>query len=408
MEDVKKLAEGINAKLDGYEAKMTDINKKIEEVKSKGDSFDKLETELKGLNELHTKSTDELARIVKYQEDLQKHIDTLDVKMQRGGGSQGSDLKAKMTEKMDDLKRMQTAGGSISFEAKASDMTISSNVVGDVPSFTKLGGVFYDPTRVRHIREFMNIIPIAGSTLYYDQETAYSDGAGVRGEGSSATQSDFTITEQSETVRNISTYLTLSKEMFNDVSFAEAYIRSRVGSKLMNKEDQQILYGTGLSNQLNGITTVASAYSDLLGNSTVNRYDVLFNATINATNNEYRPTLITLNPTDYMKLSLTKDSQGNYLFPLTISGSQGITINGAQVLMSTAVTAGDFIVGDFRLGATFGQREALGFTFSNQHSDNLIKGKITVFVEERVVLGVHNTNAFVYGDFASALAQGTA
>lgn len=407
MEEVKKIADSINQKLDSYEEKMSNINKTIDTLKAKGDSFEKLENELKGLNELHTKSSDELAKIVKSQEELQKHIDTLDVKMQRGG-STGSDLKAKMTEKMDDLKRMQTAGGSISFEAKASDMTITSNVVGDVPAFTKLGGVFYDPTRVRHIREFMNIIPIAGSTLYYDQETAYDDGAGVRGEGASATQSDFTITEQSETVRNISTYLTLSKEMFNDVSFAEAYIRSRVGAKLMNKEDQQILYGTGLSNQLNGITTVASAYSDLLAVSTVNRYDVLFNATINATNNEYRPTLIVLNPTDYMKLSLTKDSNGQYLFPLTISGGQGITINGAQVLMSTAVTSGDFIVGDFRLGATFGQREALGFTFSNQHSDNLIKGKITVFVEERVVLGVHNTNAFVYGDFASALAQGTA
>lgn len=406
MEEVKKIADALNAKIDGFESKMTETQSKIEELKSKGEATERLENELKSFNENHTKSTNELAELIKKQ---QSHLDNLDVKMQKGYAPKESELKEKLTANFDKLKAMAKNGaqGEVSFEAKA-DLTIASNISGDVPAFNKLGGVFYNPTRPVHIREHLRVIPLDGDTMYYDQETAYTDNAAVRGEGSTAAQTEFTITEQSKTVTNISTYLTLSKEMFSDVKFVEAYIKTRVLGKLMSKEDKQLLYGTGSSNQVSGITTNATSYSDLLADSTVNRYDVLANAVVNAMNNEYRPTDIFLNPTDYLKLVSEKDSQGLPVIPNFYLGNSPINIHGATVRVSTAVTAGDFIIGDFLGGATMGLRENANFIISNLNGTNLIDGKVTIMVNERLTLGVHNTQAFIYGDFASALAQGTA
>jgi len=409
MENYEEKAKAINSKLDSIEQSMAEKSKLIEDLSKKGEAVEKLENEVKELNEKHSKQLDESVKAFEEKfKKQQEHLDKLDIAGQKSAKplTLADEIKSNIETRIEDIK-LASKGKIITFETKA-DMTTGSNLSGDVPAFTKLGGVYFDPSRAQHIRQFLNVIPISGDTLYFDQETAYTDNVAVRAEGAAAGQTDFTITEQSKAVENISTYLTLTKQMLGDAAFLSAYINNRIGSKLMAYEDTQILYGTGASNQLTGITTVASAYSDLLADSTVNRYDVLFNATINAINNEYRPTLIVLHPTDYMNLLLEKDSQGAYLFPASLASGQGMFVNGARVIASTAMTAGDFVVGDFTMGCTFGQREGINFTIGNQHSDNLIKGKVTIFAEERVVLGVHNTNAFVYGDFASALAQGTA
>ena len=43
-----------------------------------------------------------------------------------------------------------------------------------------------------------------------------------------------------------------------------------------------------------------------------------------------------------------------------------------------------------------------------QDEDNAQKNLITVVIEERLTLVIYRPNAFVYGDFASALANGSA
>jgi HK97 family phage major capsid protein len=85
-----------------------------------------------------------------------------------------------------------------------------------------------------------------------------------------------------------------------------------------------------------------------------------------------------------------------------------ITLDGIPVVVTTAITAGQFLVGDFKLGAQVFDRKQASLEISYENEDNFIKGMVTVRVSERLTLCVYRAKAFIYGNFATALAQGSA
>ena len=85
-----------------------------------------------------------------------------------------------------------------------------------------------------------------------------------------------------------------------------------------------------------------------------------------------------------------------------------VAVDGVPVIVSTAITAGTFLVGDFKLGAQIFDRRQLAIEFSNTNEDNFIKGMVTVRGSERIAIAVYRPKAFVYGTFAGALAKGSA
>jgi HK97 family phage major capsid protein len=83
-------------------------------------------------------------------------------------------------------------------------------------------------------------------------------------------------------------------------------------------------------------------------------------------------------------------------------------LDGVPVYESTAMTAGTFLVGDFKLGAQVFDRKEASLEIAYQNEDNFIKGMVTIRVSERLALAVYRAKCFVYGNFAAALAQGSA
>jgi HK97 family phage major capsid protein len=104
-------------------------------------------------------------------------------------------------------------------------------------------------------------------------------------------------------------------------------------------------------------------------------------------------------------IDILKDSQNQYLH----RGIWGDRPNVANVpiLETTAINEGDFLVGDFRLGATLWDRKQALVKFSDSDQDNFIKNVVTVVFEERLAQTVERPNAFVYGNFATAKACGS-
>ena len=192
-----------------------------------------------------------------------------------------------------------------------------------------------------------------------------------------------------------------------DADFLENYLRTRVVSKLMAEEDAQLLYGTGVAPNLNGLSNQAASYVDYIADSNVQRIDVITNAVTNTRVNEYSANVALIAPQDYQKLLLTKSSQAEYLVPNVFTGAP-LVINGCLVVPNTSVTADDFFVGDLKMGTTMALRSDIEVTFTNSHSDNFTKGFITVLVEERIALVVYRPNAIIYDNFTSALGAGTA
>jgi HK97 family phage major capsid protein len=77
------------------------------------------------------------------------------------------------------------------------------------------------------------------------------------------------------------------------------------------------------------------------------------------------------------------------------------------IIANTAVTLGDFLVGDFASGVQLFDRLQANIRFFEQDEDNATKNLVTVVAEERLALPIYRPTAFIYGNFATALAEGS-
>ncbi len=285
------------------------------------------------------------------------------------------------------------------------DMKISSDFTGDVIAPTRVEGVKFDPSKPSHIREIMPIGSTDSDVVRYVKETAYSDGASFKQEGATLSQTDFELEAKDANVRKLGTYLRVSEEMMDDYKQLVSYLSARVPSKIMAVEDDQILNGNGSNPNLSGLFTDGSAFSAGSFASSVadaNEFDVLVASMNQLALANYQADYICLNPSDFHKILLLKDSNNAYLKDQVYAGLQP-NFMGVPVVMNTAVTAGKFLVGNFALGTQLWVREGISLGIYREDGVNVREGFVTIRVKERVALTNYNPNAFVQGTFSTAI-----
>ncbi|NNM94915.1 MAG: phage major capsid protein [Bacteroidia bacterium] len=395
-----------------------EIGDNINAIKTKGEAQD---AQLKVLDAKITLNQSLLGD--KY-DGLRKDFDEVTTLLKKGrifsGSDSGNTVKDMVIAQKEGLSNLKKkAGIPVSFQFKANQLftkaagnvTEGGNLLGTDPlPPTRLAGVYAQPLRKVHIRQFINTTATDSNQILYNLETGSNDGTATTAEGTSAAQSDFTITGTEVLVRKLNTYLTISKEMMEDADFVDNYINTRIVGRLLQTEDNQILYGNNTAPNLMGLKNQASYYYNYYSGPSaipsINYFDILSGAVTQGRVGNYVPNYIFVHPADYNTMVTSRDSYGRYQFPNFLFGQPAL-VNEAQVIANTAVNQGDFFAGDFNLGATLAYRDEINVTFSNQHVDNFVKGFITVLVEERVALVVYRPTAFVYGTFNLAMASGS-
>ena len=88
-------------------------------------------------------------------------------------------------------------------------------------------------------------------------------------------------------------------------------------------------------------------------------------------------------------------------------GNGDIMLDGVRIVVSSAITSGDFLVGDGSAAQAFDRRQ-MTLEMTNTNEDNFVKGMVTVRISERITVAVYRPKGFVYGTFAAALANGSA
>ena len=292
---------------------------------------------------------------------------------------------------------------SASFEIKA-DMVTGNDFIGEVIPADRVPGYKFDPTRPTHIRQLLAQGSTQSDVVRFVKESNYTNGAAATAEGTTLTQSDFDMTASDANVRKIGTYFRISEEMLADTPQLTSYLSARAPEKLLEVEDAQILSGTGSGAQLSGIITDATAFAagDLADSvDNANDFDVIVAALNQLAAANYNADSIVLNPSDFHKILLLKDTQNNYLKDQVYSGLQPVFM-GVKVVLNTAIPAGDFLIGNFGVGTQLWVRDGINVEFFREDGTNVRDGFVTVRVSERVALTNYLPNAFVAGDFATA------
>ena len=390
------------------------IAKEAEKVEKKMNAIvDPLIKQMEAGKLSETELKDELEKFKAKFDVLQKQADALDLKLQKANvpdqdaplGEQIAHV-VKNAEFLTVYKETKRGG---KLDLKGIDL-MNTKVAGTVsrvadtiaPQFTPFQFV---PGRRIHVRDLLPVGTTSAPYVWMPYESATTNGIARVAEGAKKPQSDFTPAVTKWAIEKIATYITFSEEILEDMPMFISYLTTRWIELLKQAEDTKLLYGTG-SSDIKGLTVAAAAYVDVLADAAVDMLMVLDAATTQVQAANMTPNLILLHPTDAMKLRQLRASTRELISESWTSGN--LPINGCQVIVTPAMTAGDFLVGDFNMGAQIWDRKAANVTLYDQNEDDAIYNLITAVIEERLALVTYQSTAFCYGTFASALAKGSA
>lgn len=395
---------------------MEDFQKQVlDEIKKTDEYIERLEAkaeEQAKLNgEVHTELKDELQKWADTYKGLKDRQDELEKQAKRL--SQGEqerkgfidNLSEAIKENHDRIKSVKSAGR-VQLELKdAITMTQGDSLTGEVIAPTRVPGIIHDPDRQVHVRQFLQTATTDSNAIRYVVEDGYEDGTAVTAEGSTKPKSSFGLEAKTANVVKIATHLKVSDEMLEDVAGLAGYITTRGLSKYRLKEDQQLLYGTGLNNQLEGLTVAATAWGAATINNPINNlYDVAVDGAANLAKKEYMPSGIMVHPTSWYELITEKDTGGQYIVPdLIRQGLAPAQLAGIPVIRNTAVAEGDILMANFAQMATLFDRRGVSVRFFEQNEDDAINNLITVVIEGRLALPVYLPNAGIYGNLGDLI-----
>lgn len=361
---------------------------------------------------VHTEIKEQLTKSQELYTAIKNRLDSVETEYKRLGKGMESQKSFKdllmdgITQNVDQLKAIKSGNSrSASFEVKSAiTMTQGDSLTGEVIPATRVPGFFHDPDRNVHVRQFLQTASTDSNVVRFVVEDDYEDGTAITGEGSTKPKSSFELEAKDAPVRKIATHMKISTEMLDDVAGLSGYITTRGLSKYRLREDQQLLYGTGLNNQIEGLTVAAANYSSVLQGNAANEYDVALDALAQLAAREYMATGIMINPTRWYNLLRAKDNEGRYILPDAVRfGLTPPQIDGVPLIPSTAIAANDFLIANFAQMATLYDRQSVNVRFFEQNEDDAIKNLVTVVIEGRLALPIYLPNAGVYGSFTTAI-----
>lgn len=369
---------------------MGTIEKANEEAKLAGTVATETKAEIETLSEQLIAVTDRLQSV----EQKGAHSPDADSPLDIGADFVKSDQFQAMLEGKQAGARM---------ELKAAIINATGQNQPLVPS-DRLGGINAVPNRILQVRDLIpssgtnsNLIEFVRENVFTNSAAPVVAGSPEAFENVAKAESGITFTLETEAVQTIAHFLPASKQVIADSASLQSYINGRLTYGLKLKEETQLLSGTGINGQLNGLLTVATAWANESPNIT-NEIDIIRSAIKQAHLSEYMPDAIVMNTQDWFDIDIKKVGTADDRYVVGNPRSMGApNLWGLPVVVTNSIPSGTFLVGSFGMGAEIKDREQSSVEVSREHSDNFTKNMITILAEERIALVTYRTEAFITG-----------
>lgn len=372
---------------------------------------ERAEKEIKASAKLSEETRASVDKMLTVQGELQARLqaaEQLVAKMEQGGGR--DDAPMSLGRQFVTGENFKAFAGQTSPRGRV-DMTVNAAITslttdtagaaGDLVEKTRLPGVVALPKRRMTVRDLIAPGQMDGSTLEYVKETGFTNNAGMVSETVKKPESTLKFDLVTTSARVIAHYMKASRQILSDASQLASIIDNRLRYGLAYKEEQQLLNGDGTGQNLLGIIPQASAFSapfDPAGTETV--IDSLRLALLQSELAEFASTGIVLNPTDWARIELLKDTTGRYIIG-NPQGTMAPTLWNRPVVATQAISVDKFLCGAFQQGAQVFDRWQARVEVATENEDDFVKNMVTILAEERLALAVYRPEAFVYGDFGN-------
>ncbi|MGV3580005.1 phage major capsid protein [Brevundimonas sp.] len=255
--------------------------------------------------------------------------------------------------------------------------------------------------RQPRIRSLVNVGSTGSNLVEYAKQTLRENNAGVVGENTLKPESNYAWGKADAPVRFIAHWVPISRATLEDAAALQTELDSELRYGLDIAEDEELLNGDGTGEHLDGLRANETAYAAPFAIDNETPIDTLRLALLQLELNDYAGDGFILNPTEWARIELTKDNNGQYVFANVLQLA-GPTLWGRSVVSTTAMDAGDFQVGEYGVAATIYDRMDAEVLFSTEDRDNFVKNMITARAEKRLAFAVKRPAALVGGAFPLA------
>ncbi|HEX7987226.1 MAG TPA: phage major capsid protein [Duganella sp.] len=378
-----------------------DVHTSSDKVREKAEEAIALAKEGKALTEKQKATTDEL--MVKQGEALAR-LDDFEQKLVRRGADEKSMILtpgqqftdgAAFKSFIESGERLQR-GQSIRGQVKAITSLTASGGLLVAPD--RLPGIVAIPQRPATVRDLLAPGRTSSNLIQYFRELVFTNNTAPVAEGTRKPESDLTFEAKQAIVIKLAHFIKATTEILDDVPAMQSMIEERLLYGLRFVEDVQLLMGSGVGNNLAGIYTTATAYVApfvVAGETNIDRLRLAF---LQGELALLPADAAVLHPTDWAKIELIKDTQGRYIIG-NPQGNLAPTLWGRRIVTTLAMTAGNFLAGNFRQSAQIFDRETADIVVSTENESDFVENKITILAEERLALADYRPAARIKGAF---------
>lgn len=288
------------------------------------------------------------------------------------------------------------------------------SVKATITSLDTSAGSLIEPTKLGLIQPLLQKLTVRdllawgrteSNSVEYTRESGFTNNADVVAENPTnpKPESDITFEPDSDSITTIAHWIPASKQVLADVKMLQSYIGQRLLHGYKLKEESQLLHGSGVGLNINGLVTQATAFANPgvdVQNATY--VDNLRIAMLQVELAECMSEGFILNPIDWATIELLKDTSNKYLFtnPFALLVP---SLWALPVVTSKSMAKNNFLTGAFKMAAQGWDREDVNIQVSTEDRDNFVKNMVTIRCEGRVGLTVFRQEAFVKGTLKEAV-----
>jgi HK97 family phage major capsid protein len=304
-----------------------------------------------------------------------------------------SSFRGKTTLRFPSLERADITSGAATVGSATSSGTSL------VPA-QRVNGIVAPLTQDFFVRDLIPASPTVSSNVEFTRETGFTNSARPVTETTTKPRSDLTFTLISSPVRTIAHTFQISRQVMDDAPGLAAYINKRGTYGLKQVEEQQLLSGNNVGQQLHGILPQANAYDAGRSSTGDDEARVLLHALSQASEANAKPTGIVVSVKKWFDILGLRDSQGRYLSEGPFSTTAPV-VWGLPLVASNSMEDDEFLVGSFGsgVGAQIFDRMGVEVLLSSEHGENFVNNELTVRIESRLTLCTIRPEAFVTGSF---------
>jgi HK97 family phage major capsid protein len=252
--------------------------------------------------------------------------------------------------------------------------------------------------RVPVLFQANNVAPLfeQGTTtqnaIVYMAETVTSQGAAETAEGAAKPEADISFAEASSPVQNIPVTLPVTSQLLEDVPFMRAWVSGRLRLFVLNREDSQLLNGTGVAPNLTGILVVAGTNAESYSIAAADAdatvaFDAVFRGMTAIQEAFLEPSAHIMAAGTWERFRLGKDGNNNYL----LGGAGGevarrlwglpVTVNQN---MPAEAAAAEPIATVARESAMVARRNQVSLAVTDSHASEFTTNVLRFRAEQRI------------------------